>query len=124
MSSAALCRQTRGIEPSTNPEETPMIRIESATPTTTRRHEPLARLTAREREVLELMAEGRTNPAIARRLFVSDKAVEKHVASIFRKLDLLPTEHDHRRVLAVLCWIESATARDGVGPVLSGHHVA
>ena len=70
-----------------------------------RRRDPLERLTAREREVLELMAEGRTNAAIAQQLVVSDGAVEKHVRSIFTKLDLAPTEHDHRRVLAVLQWL-------------------
>jgi DNA-binding NarL/FixJ family response regulator len=72
----------------------------------TRRRDPLARLTPREREVLELMAEGRSNPAIARRLVVSDKAVEKHISNIFAKLDLPPTEDDHRRVLAVLHWVK------------------
>ena len=71
-----------------------------------RRRDPLDRLTAREREVLALMAEGRSNPAIARRLYVSDKAVEKHVSNIFSKLDLPPTEDDHRRVLAVLRWVK------------------
>lgn len=70
-----------------------------------RRTDPLARLTARERQVLALMAEGRTNPAIARALLVGDGAVEKHVSSIFTKLDLPPTPHDHRRVLAVLRWL-------------------
>jgi DNA-binding NarL/FixJ family response regulator len=70
-----------------------------------RRRDPLERLTAREREVLELMAEGRTNAAIAQHLVVRDRAVEKHVRSIFTKLDLAPTEHDHRRVLAVLQWL-------------------
>jgi DNA-binding NarL/FixJ family response regulator len=70
-----------------------------------RRRDPLARLTAREREVLALMAEGRTNPAIARQLVVSDKAVEKHVGNIFLKLDLAPDTDDHRRVLAVLQWL-------------------
>jgi DNA-binding NarL/FixJ family response regulator len=53
------------------------------------------------------MAEGRSNSAIARELVVSDGAVEKHVSNIFMKLDLPPTEHDHRRVLAVLRWLES-----------------
>lgn len=67
---------------------------------------PLERLSPREREVLSLMAEGRTNPAIARQLVVSDKAVEKHVSNIFMKLDLPPTEVDHRRVLAVLRWLD------------------
>ena len=72
-----------------------------------RRRDPLERLTPREREVLALMAEGRTNPAIARSLVVTDKAVEKHVSNIFTKLDLPPAEDDHRRVLAVLQWVRS-----------------
>jgi DNA-binding NarL/FixJ family response regulator len=72
-----------------------------------RRRDPLERLSPREREVLGLMAEGRSNNAIARQLVVSDGAVEKHVSNIFTKLDLPPTEHDHRRVLAVLRWLES-----------------
>jgi DNA-binding NarL/FixJ family response regulator len=63
---------------------------------------PLDSLTAREREVLALMAEGRTNRAIAAELFLSERAVERHVTSIFGKLDLPATEQDHRRVLAVL----------------------
>jgi DNA-binding NarL/FixJ family response regulator len=71
-----------------------------------RRHDPLERLTAREREVLDLMAAGRSNAAIARLLVVSDKAVEKHVGNIFSKLDLPPTTDDHRRVLAVLHWVK------------------
>jgi DNA-binding NarL/FixJ family response regulator len=66
---------------------------------------PLDALTAREREVLGLMAEGRTNRAIAGELFVSERAVERHVTSIFNKLDLPPTEQDHRRVLAVLTYL-------------------
>jgi DNA-binding NarL/FixJ family response regulator len=69
------------------------------------RHEPLARLSAREREVLELMAEGRSNSAIAQRLFVSEKAVSKHSTSIFTKLDLPPSDDDNRRVLAVLAYL-------------------
>jgi DNA-binding NarL/FixJ family response regulator len=69
------------------------------------RDEPLARLTAREREILELMAEGRSNSAIAQRLFVSEKAVGKHCTSIFAKLDLTPSEDDNRRVLAVLAYL-------------------
>ena len=73
----------------------------------TRRRDPLDRLSPREREVLGLMAEGRSNGAIARELVVSDGAVEKHVSNIFTKLDMPPTEHDHRRVLAVLRWLES-----------------
>jgi DNA-binding NarL/FixJ family response regulator len=72
-----------------------------------RRRDPLALLTPREREVLGLMAEGRSNAAIAQALVVSDGAVEKHVSNIFAKLDLSPAEHDHRRVLAVLRWLEA-----------------
>jgi DNA-binding NarL/FixJ family response regulator len=68
---------------------------------------PLDALTAREREVLGLMAEGRTNRAIAGELFISERAVERHVTSIFNKLDLPPTEQDHRRVLAVLAYLRS-----------------
>jgi DNA-binding NarL/FixJ family response regulator/class 3 adenylate cyclase len=67
-----------------------------------RRDDPLAELSPREREVLELMAEGRSNQAIAERLFVTLRAVEKHVTSIFVKLRLPATAEDHRRVLAVL----------------------
>ena len=70
-----------------------------------RRRDPLERLSPREREVLGLMAEGRSNAAIAKALVVSDGAVEKHVRSIFSKLDLPPAELDHRRVLAVLHWL-------------------
>lgn len=72
-----------------------------------RQRDPLERLSPRETEVLALMAEGRTNPAIARALVVSDKAVEKHVGNIFLKLDLPPATDDHRRVLAVLRWLEA-----------------
>jgi DNA-binding NarL/FixJ family response regulator len=68
----------------------------------------LASLTPREREVLELMAEGRTNAAIARQLVVTSGAVEKHVTNIFGKLDLAATDDDHRRVLAVLTFLRSA----------------
>ena len=67
--------------------------------------EPMAALTAREREVLALMAEGRSNSAIAQRLFVSEKAVSKHSTSIFIKLDLPPSDDDNRRVLAVLAYL-------------------
>jgi DNA-binding NarL/FixJ family response regulator len=67
-----------------------------------RQRDPLDRLSPRETEVLVLMAEGRSNAAIAEQLVVSGGAVEKHVTSIFTKLDLPPTEGDHRRVLAVL----------------------
>jgi DNA-binding NarL/FixJ family response regulator len=69
------------------------------------REEPLARLSGREREVLELMAEGRSNSAIAQRLFVTEKAVSKHSTSIFAKLDLAPSDDDNRRVLAVLAYL-------------------
>ena len=67
--------------------------------------EPVERLTPREKEVLSLMAEGRSNAAIAGRLFVTDKAVAKHINSIFTKLDLPLGVDDHRRVLAVLTWL-------------------
>jgi DNA-binding NarL/FixJ family response regulator len=68
---------------------------------------PVARLTARERQVLALMAEGRSNSAIAQRLVVSEKAVSKHCTSIFAKLDLPPADDDNRRVLAVLAYLDS-----------------
>jgi DNA-binding NarL/FixJ family response regulator len=70
-----------------------------------RRRDPLDQLTARERDVLGLMAEGRTNAAIARKLVVTEGAVEKHISSIFSKLQLPPSDDDHRRVLAVLAWL-------------------
>ncbi len=70
-----------------------------------RRRDPLANLSPREREVLTLMAEGRTNRAIADGLVISVHAVEKHVTSIFSKLGLAPTVEDHRRVLAVLTFM-------------------
>jgi len=73
-----------------------------------RRSDPVSRLTAREREVLALMAEGRSNAAIARRLVVSEPAVGKHIGSIFSKLDLPPAEDDSRRVLAVLAFLRDA----------------
>jgi len=72
-----------------------------------RRRDPLQELTPRERDVLALMAEGRTNSAIGKRLAVSDGAVEKHISSIFAKLDLAPSGGDHRRVLAVLAWLKA-----------------
>jgi len=72
-----------------------------------RRADPLAALTPREREVLQLMAEGRSNSAIAASLVVTEGAVEKHVNSIFTKLNLPPADTDHRRVLAVLRYLES-----------------
>jgi len=70
-----------------------------------RHDDPLERLTARERQVIELMAQGRSNGAIARELVVTDRAIEKHVTSIFGKLDLMATEDSHRRVLAVLAYL-------------------
>ena len=72
-----------------------------------RQADPLEQLTPREREVLELMAEGRSNQAIADRLFVTPRAVEKHVTNIFAKLDLPGTSDDHRRVLAVLTFVRA-----------------
>jgi DNA-binding NarL/FixJ family response regulator len=72
-----------------------------------RRSHPLDGLTAREREVLALMAEGRSNAAIAKQLVVGEGAIEKHVSAIFTKLGLLPADTDHRRVLAVLRFLES-----------------
>ena len=66
---------------------------------------PLAELTPREREVLSLMAEGRSNAAIGARLFITEKAVSKHAAGIFAKLGLAPSEDDNRRVLAVLAYL-------------------
>jgi DNA-binding NarL/FixJ family response regulator len=72
-----------------------------------RQEDPLQELTDREREVLELMAEGRSNHAIATRLVITERAVEKHVTSIFSKLRLPPAEDDHRRVLAVLTFLKA-----------------
>ncbi len=74
---------------------------------TARREEPLDRLTPREREVLALMAEGRSNAAIAAGLHVSEKAVAKHTNSIFTKLDLPVDVDDNRRVRAVLTWLRA-----------------
>jgi DNA-binding NarL/FixJ family response regulator len=70
------------------------------------RKQPLGRLTAREREVLELMAQGRSNVAIATALFVTEKAVGKHINNIFSKLDLALAADDNRRVLAVLTYLQ------------------
>jgi DNA-binding NarL/FixJ family response regulator len=72
-----------------------------------RSEDPLAGLTPRERESLALMAEGRSNRAIAEALVISERAVEKHVTSIFAKLELPPAPEDHRRVLAVLAFLAS-----------------
>jgi DNA-binding NarL/FixJ family response regulator len=73
----------------------------------TRRRDPLGRLTPREQEVLGLVAEGRSNAAIGRALFITEAAVAKHIASILSKLDLPPAEDDHRRVLAVLAYLRA-----------------
>ena len=80
---------------------------------TRRDADPLGSLTAREREVLALMAEGRTNVGIARRLWLTDRTVETHVGSIMSKLGLSATDEDHRRVLAVLAWLEHNPAGAG-----------
>ena len=73
-----------------------------------RARDPLDELTPRERDVMALMAEGRSNRAIAGRLFIGDKTVETHVASILSKLGLEEAPDDHRRVLAVLTWLRRA----------------
>jgi DNA-binding NarL/FixJ family response regulator len=75
--------------------------------TAQRQHDPLAALSAREREVLALMAEGRSNAGIGRRLWVTEGTVEKHVRSILTKLGLPETAEDHRRVLAVVTFLEA-----------------
>ena len=75
--------------------------------TARRRHDPLAVLSGREREVLALMAEGRSNAGIARRLWVTEGTVEKHVRAILTKLNLPEAGEDHRRVLAVLTFLEA-----------------
>ena len=72
-----------------------------------KRHSPLDELTAREREVLALMAEGRTNAGIARRLWLTEKTVETHIRTILMKLGLQVSDDDHRRVLAVLAYLRS-----------------
>ncbi|MDX6297975.1 MAG: hypothetical protein QOI51_1832 [Nocardioidaceae bacterium] len=75
---------------------------------TRRRHDPLAALTEREREVLSLVAEGRSNAGVARRLWVTEGTVDMHVRSILTKLDLQEADDDHRRVLAVLTYLEGS----------------
>ncbi|AOR33453.1 DNA-binding response regulator [Streptomyces fodineus] len=77
---------------------------------------PLSGLTERERQVLELMAEGRSNSAIANRLFISEKAVSKHSTSIFTKLELAPSDDDNRRVLAVLAYLMSVPREGRIPP--------
>jgi DNA-binding NarL/FixJ family response regulator len=72
-----------------------------------RTSDPIDDLTPREREVLELMAEGRSNQAIGERLFITPRAVEKHITNIFGKLRLSPAPEDHRRVLAVLAYLRA-----------------
>ncbi|MQA17772.1 MAG: DNA-binding response regulator, partial [Pseudonocardiaceae bacterium] len=69
------------------------------------RRDPLRSLTPREREVLALMAEGKTNTAIARAMVITERAVEKHVSNVFTKLDLAPSDSNHRRVQAVLAYL-------------------
>ncbi|WP_221585973.1 response regulator transcription factor [Microbacterium sp. G2-8] len=80
------------------------------------RDEKIGRLTERERSVLSLIAEGKSNAAISRLLFVSEGAVEKHITSIFQKLDLEHGQHGNRRVLAVLAHIDATAAPGPVGP--------
>jgi DNA-binding NarL/FixJ family response regulator len=72
-----------------------------------RRHDPLDKITPREREVLSLMAEGRSNSGIARRLFVTEGTVEKHVHSLLPKLGIYEEDDDHRRVLAVITFLDA-----------------
>ena len=80
------------------------------------RHDRLQDLSDRERDVLRLMAEGRSNPAIADRLFLALRTVESHVRSIFVKLDLQPEPEDHRRVLAVLAYLRGSSEPPGDRP--------
>jgi len=75
--------------------------------TARRRQDPLAVLSARERQVLELMAEGRSNAGIARRLWVAEGTVEKHISNILTKLNLHEADEDHRRVLAAITFLKA-----------------
>jgi serine/threonine-protein kinase PknK len=75
--------------------------------TARRREDPLAALSERERQVLALMAEGRSNAGIARRLWVTEGTVEKHISSILTKLNLHEADDDHRRVLAVITFLKA-----------------
>lgn len=84
------------------------------------REERTRRLTPRELQVLELMAQGRSNAAIAQKLRVSEKAVSKHAAGIFAKLGLLPSDDDNRRVLAVLAYLESLPMPPAASPADAG----
>lgn len=92
-----LARLRRGEVPAASPDGDPTHRAAAA----------IARLTPREREVLALMAEGRSNAGIAAALFLSASAVAKHINSVFTKLDIPPTTHDNRRVLAVLTYLHA-----------------
>ena len=78
-----------------------------------RRNDPLTLLTPREREVLALMAEGRTNAGIAQRLFLTERTVETHIGSILGKLGIGESAHEHRRVLAVLAWLGGSQHHEG-----------
>jgi DNA-binding NarL/FixJ family response regulator len=95
------CARVAGGGTALDPEVVSQLLVRS------RRREPLDLLTPREREVLGLMAQGRSNGAIAQQLVVSDGAIEKHISSIFSKLDLSPSDTEHRRVLAVLTYLGS-----------------
>ena len=87
--------------PALDPEVVSQLLVRSG------RQDPLEQLSPREREVLELMAEGRTNGSIAAQLVFTEGAVEKHVTNIFHKLGLPPADQAHRRVLAVLRFVEA-----------------